>query len=145
MARHHTIARVIAAVCALLLTAASTCTPPPIARIWVNDAAKLHDISKIEINYNCGEKPIKAYDPLSASLWILKAHTRCARTDCTWGRAKAIRHRDGTLEATFNTFSAVRKMVIHREGALLRADVAIRYRDPKRKPEHKSYYLHPKQ
>lgn len=145
MAKKQAFVRILAAAIALLLTGANTCTPPPLARTWVNAGAKLHDISKIKLVYNCGEKPIKAYDPLSAALWIVKAHTRCARTDCTWGRAKILRERDGTMRAVFNTFAAKRILLIRQEGGLLDVSVKIIYHDPRRQPEVKSYYLHPEQ
>ena len=135
----------VASLLALSLTAGSACNRPPIARTWVNTQAKMHEISKIEIHYNCGEKPIKAYDPLSAALWIIKTRVRCARTDCTWGRAKGLQHKDGSLEATYSTFSALRNVYIVDEGGLIRVAVRIKYRDSKRPPEAMTYYLQPEE
>lgn len=135
--------RILAIFTAFFLAAGTTCNPPSIARTWVNPSAKMHELTKIKIDYNCGQKPIKSYDPLSASLWIIKAYVRCARVDCTWGRAKGILRNSDQIETTFSTFSAVRNMQIYNEGSLLRVSVKINYRDERRKPEFKTYYLHP--
>lgn len=140
-----TITRLLAVIIALGLTAASQCKPPYMARTWHNAEPSLNELSKIEIVYNCGEKPIRAYDPLSAALWIIKAHVRCARTDCTWGRARGQSLKDGGIEATFSTFSAIRQMKLKHEGGLLKANLSIYYRDRKRPAEHLEYYLHPDQ
>lgn len=135
----------LASLLALSLTAGSACNRPPIARTWVNPQAKIHEVSKIEIYYNCGEKPIKAYDPLSAALWVIKTYVRCARTDCTWGRAKGLSKKDGSLEATYSTFLAWRNVHIVDEGGLIRAGVQIKYRDSERPSEAMTYYLQPEQ
>jgi len=128
---------------ALSLTAGSACNRPYIARTWVYETKQINEISKIHIHYNCGEKPIKAYDPLSAALWIIKAYTRCARTECTWGRAKGNTYKDGTIRATFDTFMAKRHIQVIEEGKLLRLDLQVDYRDPKTPSETKTYYLRP--
>ncbi len=139
-----------AAFFALLLTmttgaAGKGCNRPQIAQTWINPKANLNEISKLDIHYNCGEKPIKAYDPLSASLWIVKAYVRCARTDCTWGRAKGNTYKDGSIVSTFSTFSALRTVTMLDEGGLLKVSVVNKFRDPKRPTENFQYYLHPEQ
>lgn len=135
--------RLFACFIALTLTAGNVCKRPPIARTWINPEPGLNELSKLEVHYNCGEKPIKAYDPMSAALWILKAHVQCARTHCTWGRAKGLTHKDGHIEATFSTFSALRNIVIKDDGGLLKVCVFIKYRDRSRQSEQHEYYFHP--
>ena len=133
--------------CALGLEAAvakSGCKRPPMARTWVNPEPKLNELSKLVIHYNCGEKPIKAYDRLSAALWVVKAYTRCARTECTWGRAQGNTMKDGRISAIFSTFSALRTITIEDEGGLIKVSLNNTYRDARRKPDHLEYFLHPK-
>lgn len=135
--------RIIAIFAALFMLAGTACKRPSIARTWINATPKLHDVSKVKILYNCGEKPIKAYDPLSASLWIIKSYTKCPRAHCTLGRAKGIRDEDGTIRVTYSTFLAIRNMIIFDEGGLLRVKIQNNYRDPKRPNEEKTFYLQP--
>lgn len=130
------------ALCTGMLTAGTTCKKPNMAGSWVNPVAAMQDLSRIELSYNCGNKPGKAYDPLSTAQWIVRAHMKCARTDCVWGRAKGIANPDGTLSARFNTFSAIRDIKIHDEGQLLRVETKITYRSD-RPVKTITHYLQP--
>lgn len=129
---------------AAMLTAGTACKKPEIAGTWVNPVAGLQDLSRVEIAYNCGDKQGKAYDPLSTARWVIRAHMKCARTDCVWGRAKGMKNPDGTLSARFNTFSAIRDLKIHNEGALLRVETKITYRGD-RPAKVITHYLQPDQ
>lgn len=125
-----------------MLTAGTTCQKPNIAGTWHNPVAGMQDLSRIEVAYNCGDKQGKAYDPLSTARWVVRAHMKCARTDCVWGRAKGIENADGTLSARFNTFSAIRDIKIHDEGRLLRVETKITYRGD-RPAKSITHYLQP--
>lgn len=137
-------ASLIAVVIAFGQTAATSCLKPEIAGKWINPSAKIHELSRLEINYQCGERELKRYDPLASALWVVKAHARCARTDCVWGRAEGITQRDGALLATYSTFSAIRQVLIRNDGGVLMLDVLINYRD-ERPQIKRSHYLHPDQ
>ena len=124
---------------------ASACIKPILAKVWVNSAAKEKDLVRLKIDYNCGEKPIKSYDPLSASLWIVRGFMKCGRAECIWGRAKGTMINSSEMHVTFSSFSMVRDIKLFYEGGLLRVDVVNNYRDKRRKPTKQSYYLHPEQ
>lgn len=124
---------------------ALACIKPSLAQVWVNSAAKEKDLVRLKIDYNCGEKPIKSYDPLSASLWIVRGFMKCGRAECIWGRAKGRTKSSAEMHVTFSSFSVVRELKIFYEGGLLRVDVLNNYRDTRRKPKTQSYYLHPEQ
>lgn len=122
----------------------AVCEKPDLAKTWVNPEASLHELSKLKFTYNCGEKPIKSYDPLSASLWLVRAYSKCGRTDCSWGRTKGIQS-SSLMSATFHTYAAVRKLKIRSESGLIKVDVEIIYRDENRKPVVYQIYMHPDQ
>ena len=137
-------ASVVVILVALMQTAGTSCQKPEIAGKWFNPTAKIHDLSRLEIKYNCGERQLKSYDHLRNALWVVKAYSRCARTDCVWGRSEGINRQDGKLLATYNTFSAIRQLVIQKDGGLLKVDVRIVYRD-QRPALETSHFLHPAQ
>lgn len=122
----------------------AVCEKPALAKTWVNPEAELHELTKLKFTYNCGEKPIRHYDPLSASLWLVRAYSKCGRTDCAWGRTKGVQL-NSHMTATFNTYAAVRKLKIRTESGLLKVDVEIKYRDENRKPVVYQIYMHPEQ
>jgi hypothetical protein len=124
---------------------ASACIKPSLATIWVNSDAKEKDLVRLKIDYNCGEKPIKSYDPLSASLWIVRGFMKCGRAECIWGRAKGTMINSNEMHVTFSSFSYVRELKIFIESGLLRVEVQNNYRDTRRQPTKQSFYLHPKQ
>jgi hypothetical protein len=137
-------------ICAIIISfgnssSALACIKPSLAQIWVNSAAKEKDLVRLKIDYNCGEKPIKSYDPLSASLWIVRGFMKCGRAECIWGRAKGRMKGSAEMDVTFSSFSVVRELKIFYEGGLLRVEVLNNYRDTRRKPTMQSYYLHPEQ
>lgn len=132
----------LAIIIAILQTAGTSCQRPTIARSWINPEPANQDLSRLEIDYNCGKNNKKSYDPLRNALWLVKAHARCARADCIWGRAEGITQRNGNLLATYNTFSAIRKILISDEGGLLKVDVMIDYRD-NRPTKRSTHYLQP--
>ncbi len=124
---------------------AVACERPALATTWINAEPELNELSRLKIDYNCGEKPIKAYDPLSASLWIVRGYMQCARTECIWGRAKGETQPNGEMWVTFSAFATVRKLKLNQESGLLKVDVETIYRDERRPPTKQSYYLHPEQ
>ena len=122
---------------------AFACIKPSLAKVWVNSDAKEKDLVRLKIDYNCGEKPIKSYDPLSASLWIVRGFMKCGRAECIWGRAKGTMLNSSEMHVTFSSFSVVRELKIFTEPGLLRVEVINNYRDTRRKATKHSYYLHP--
>lgn len=124
---------------------ASACIKPSLAKTWVNSDAKEKDLVRLKINYNCGEKPIKSYDPLSASLWIVRGFMKCGRAECLWGRAKGTMINSNEMHVTFSSFSVVRDLKIFIESGLLRVEVQNNFRDTRRQPTKQSFYLHPQQ
>jgi hypothetical protein len=124
---------------------ASACIKPSLAKIWMNSDAKEKDLVRLKIDYNCGEKPIKSYDPLSASLWIVRGFLKCGRAECIWGRAKGTMINSNEMHVTFSSFSVVRDLKIFIESGLLRVEVQNNFRDTRRKPTQQSFYLHPQQ
>ncbi len=125
------------------ISPAAACVKPSLAKVWVNSDAKEKDLVRLKIDYNCGEKPIKSYDPLSASLWIVRGFMKCGRAECIWGRAKGTMLSSSEMHVTFSSFSVVRELKIFIESGLLRAEVLNKYRDTRRKPTKESFYLHP--
>lgn len=124
---------------------AHACIKPDLAKNWINPEAGQKELSRLKIDYNCGEKPIKSYDPLSASLWIVRGFMNCGRAECIWGRAKGTMHGSTEMHVTFSSFSVVRELKLYFESGLLRVQVVNIYRDERRKPKKESYYLHPEQ
>lgn len=124
---------------------ASACIKPFLAKTWVNSDAKEKDLVRLKIDYNCGEKPIKSYDPLSASLWIVRGFMKCGRAECILGRAKGTMINSNEMHVTFSSFSYVRELEIFIESGLLRVEVQNNYRDTRRQPTQQSFYLHPQQ
>lgn len=129
----------------VLPTKLYACERPALATTWINAEPELNQLSRLKIDYNCGEKPIKAYDPLSASLWIVRGYMQCARTECIWGRAKGETQPNGEMWVTFSAFATVRKLKLNQESGLLKVEVETIYRDERRAPLKQSYYLHPEQ
>ncbi len=125
------------------IPSASACLKPSLAKIWVNSDVKEKDLIRLKIDYNCGEKPIKSYDPLSASLWIVRGFMKCGRAECLWGRAKGTMYNSNEMHVTFSSFSVVRDLKIFIESGLLRVEVQNNFRDTRRKPTKQSFYLHP--
>lgn len=124
---------------AFLLMAGTSCERPNLAKEWVFPDAELHQLSRLEIHYNCGKKPIRHYDPLTHALWLVKAHMRCPRIECSWGRAQGVSDKDGSLRAKYSTFSAIRQLIIKDQGSLLEVDVVIEYRDQRPTSRYKVY------
>lgn len=75
------------------------CTATAEAGTWVNRAAGISDLSRIEVETTC---------PSGLPGWKVRALSRCARTECSWGIAAGVRRPDGALAALFDTFSAER-------------------------------------
>jgi len=122
--------------------AGAACLKPDLAGKWINSDAASKELSSLEFLYNCGEKPIKAYDPLSAALWIAKARIQCPRIECTWGRAKVHRSKAGEMRIIYSNFSAIHNLNVIRENQFLKVEVHTKYRDQRRQSLNKTYYLH---
>lgn len=136
---------IFSAIFSAIVTPAIACERPTLATTWINPEAALKELSRLKIDYNCGEKPIKAYDPLSASLWIVRGYMQCGRAECIWGRAKGETQPSGEMWVTFSAFSTIRKLKLNQESGLLKVDVETIYRDERRAPLKQSFYLHPEQ
>jgi len=67
--------------------------------IWVNPQTEAKALARLEIQTTChsGQRG-----------WKVRALSRCARTECSWGYSPGVRRPDGALAALFSTFSAER-------------------------------------
>ncbi len=73
------------------------CQTPRIAATWINDDARVKEVSSIEIEHFC---------PSSSTFgeWRARLKTRCHPRDCTWGWTTAKQTDPTTLRASFQGF-----------------------------------------
>ena len=76
-----------------------TCSASEESGIWINPKAEATALARIEIQTTCN---------LGERGWKIRALTRCARTECSWGYAAGVRRADGALAALYSTFTAER-------------------------------------
>ena len=86
----------------------AACSANEESGIWVNTDAANTALARIEVRTTCSG---------GRSGWKIRALTRCARAECSWGYSAGVRRPDGALAALFSTFTAERliRMLVERD------------------------------